>query len=107
MIDLIVIAIILILLKIVLSKTKKYNWLRSLKPGDVVLVRVYSKMCECLKEATVTKSLENNFLEAKIIDHKKCEQCAILNSKETENGAVTCWYNVNRFHKNNVVKNHE
>lgn len=107
MIDLIVIAIILILLKIVLSKTKKYNWLRSLKPGDVVLVRVYSKMCECLKEATVTKSLENNHLEAKIIDHKKCEDCAAINSKETKLSNITCWYNVTKFHKNNVVKNHE
>lgn len=82
---------------IFLLKIKRNKWLKSLKPGDKILVRIYSKTCECVCEATVTKALERDFINATLdeVNRKNCESCSKLKGED-------CWYDVTRFYKNNI-----
>ena len=91
------------LFKIVYSSDKHYNWFMKLKPGDKILVMIYSHFCECLKEAEVTKASNGKYLEAKILDIEFCKNCAEFNSKDKK-GEQTCWYNVVMFKKSDVCK---
>lgn len=100
---------IAILFLVLISKLRydskqHYKWFLNLKPGDKVYVQIFSQNCECLKEAIITSTPVGSYVEANIIDVDKCKSCALLNSKETEESEPTCWYQVSRFYKHNVVK---
>lgn len=100
------ILIILILLGIISKFAYKSNkhtkWFNKLQPGDKILVNIYSRYCECSREAEVTKATDGKCIEANILPEvtEKCCLCAHLNSMEI--GDVTCWYNVSSFKKNDV-----
>jgi hypothetical protein len=68
---------------------KHLKWFRSLKPGDRVLVRIYSKYCECAREAVVIKSCMDNggkYIEADLLPDvtQTCSLCDELNSIEID-----------------------
>lgn len=82
-------------------KSKKYRkWLWNLKPGDNILVYIYSNYCECTREATVITGFNGEHIEAKI--KPDCSKCAELMSKN-DKGKITCWYEVTKF--DSVYKN--
>lgn len=92
--------------KLAHESDKHLKWFRALKPGDRVLVRIYSKYCECAREAVVTKGCMDNdgkHIEADLLPDvtKACSLCAELNSMEI--GNVTCWYKVTSFGKGDVT----
>jgi len=92
-----------LLFKITYESQKKYNWFNKLKPEDKILVRIFSENCECAQEAIVSKESDGKFIMAKLLDDKKCKNCAELNGKN-KNGQNTCWYNVTMFTKEDVGK---
>ena len=73
---------------------KKVEWFNNLKTGDEIKVRIYSKYCECLKDATVVKH-DGKYIEAEIKEINKCEECSQLNA--TDENSNTCWYKVTFF----------
>lgn len=89
------------LFKIVYDSHRKEKWFNSLKPGDNIVVWIYSEYCECIRDAVVTKPSDGKYIEAQIIDIEKCKNCAEFNSKNKE-GKETCWYNVSKFSKKDV-----
>lgn len=90
-----------LLFSIVYKSQKHYKWFMSLRPGDKIIVSIYSRFCECTREATVTKASDGKYIEAKV--DADCSNCAEFNSKD-EKGEITCWYHVTKFDKNSVGK---
>ena len=77
------------------------KWFKSLKPGDEVSVTIYSENCNCSRNATVTRSVdEDNLIEAKMDEQtlSKCKNCAITKGEDT------CWHQVTMFAKEDVDK---
>ena len=91
--------------RIVYKSDKHYRWFKTLKPGDRVLVRIYSINCNCEAKATITSEANGKYINALIDskDYKHCETCAHLNG-DGNNGVNTCWYNITKFNKGNVAK---
>lgn len=85
---------------------KKNKWFYSLRPNQKIAVKIYSHFCDCFRIAIVLNYPENDYIEAQIND-KSCEQCASKNSRENLDKDITCWYDVNKFHKSNVRKINE
>lgn len=82
------------------------KWFKSLKPSDEVSVTIYSEYCNCSRNATVTKSIdEDNLIEAKMDEQTlaKCKNCANFKSIN-DKGEITCWYQVTKFTKEDVYK---
>ena len=81
------------------------KWFSNLKPGDKVLVRIFSDSCECMREATVINVPEDAHIEAKVDDIDKCLDCAKIKAL-TKSGMneSSCWSHVTLFHKKNVSK---
>lgn len=77
---------------------KSYKWFNSLKPGDMIMVEIFSNYCECFVEEMVTNEPNGKYIEAELsTDMKKeCENCRKANN--------TCLYNVNLFHRSLVNK---
>jgi len=98
---LIIIAAFAMMFRIVLDAHKKEKWFNSLKPGDNIVVWIYSEYCECMRDAVITKSSNGKFIEAEIIDIEKCKTCSEFHSKD-KSGKETCWYNVQSFTKKDV-----
>jgi hypothetical protein len=99
-----IVAIISIMLvKYLLSVDKFKKWFYNLKPGDKILVKIYSNYCDCYREATVTKSSDNKLISAKMDDvvYNKCKECALFKSKN-DKGEVTCYYDMTKFTKQDV-----
>lgn len=98
-----VIVLLLFISKLKYESSQHTDWFSNLKPGDKIFVQIYSNDCECLKEAIVINSAIGNYIDAKIVDLEKCISCSKINAID-ENNNNTCWYNVTRFYKYNVVK---
>lgn len=75
-----------------------YKWFNSLKPGDMILVEIFSNDCECFIEAMVVSEPFGKYIEAEISTDKKkgCQHCHKANN--------SCLYDVNVFHRNIVNK---
>lgn len=88
------------------NKYIKENWFHSLKPEDKIKVRIYSVNCTCVREASVIKPAVRNFINAELNaeTQSKCKECAFINSKLDADSDITCWYKVNTFSINNVIK---
>jgi len=95
------IAMAALLLKIVYDSNKKEKWFMNLKPGDKIVVGIYSNYCECFRDAEVTKISDGKFIKAKITEN--CKNCAEAKSKN-KYGDETCFYHVTLFAKNNTFK---
>jgi preprotein translocase subunit YajC len=96
----------IIIYKLAYDADKHLKWFNSLKPGDKVLVQIYSKYCQCAREAVVIKcSMDNGgkHIEANLLPDvtQRCELCSKVNSIDGEDS--TCWYNVTSFSKGNVA----
>lgn len=98
-----VVLLLLLIFKLKYDSNQHTKWFLTLKPGDKIFVQIYSKNCECLKEAIVTDTPDGKYINAKIIDLEKCMSCSKINAID-DNNNNTCWYNVTRFYKYNVVK---
>ena len=83
----------------------KNKWFSNLKPGDKILVRIFSDSCECKREATVINVPKNSHIEAKIDNIDNCLDCAKIKAL-TKSGMneSSCWSHVTEFHKSNVFK---
>jgi len=92
-----------LLFKVVYDSDKRYKWFMKLKPGDKILVKIYSFHCDCGKEATVTKESDGKYIGAEVVDIERCKGCAEINSRNKA-GEITCWYNVTMFKKGDVGK---
>jgi hypothetical protein len=80
---------------------KHYKWFNSLKPGDLILVMIFSESCECYKEAMVIEEPVGKFVEARMStdETEKCILCHKAND--------TCLYQVTQFHRNTVKQQNE
>jgi hypothetical protein len=77
---------------------KRYQWFRSLKPGDMIQVEIFSDNCECYTEAMVISEPVNKYVEAQLSTDVKneCKRCRKANS--------SCHYEVTLFHRSSVSK---
>ena len=96
--------LIFVIYKSVLNSFFKTTWFSNLKPGDKILVVIFSEFCECKREATVIKVPEGSYIEASIDDISECLKCAKIKSITSGMNETSCWYNVTQFHKRNVAK---
>lgn len=65
---------------------RKINWFNSLKPGDNILVEIFSEDCECFVQALViTPAIGKTIIAKVIVDNYSCDQCN------------TCWKHVTMF----------
>lgn len=95
---------IVILIEIVYNSQKKYKWFKNLKPGDEIIVTIFSENCECERPSIVKEQLGNNVKAEMLTDTiTNCENCAKINSKNEKN-EPTCWYKVTVFNKKDVYK---
>lgn len=80
------------------------KWFKNLKDGDKVLVRIYSKFCECTRESTVLQNDGKN-ITARMSEevHNNCVTCANLRAID-DDGENTCYYFVTKFSKGDVKK---
>lgn len=93
----------IVFVKYLLSVDEFKKWFNNLKPGDKILVKIYSSYCECDREATVTESSYNKFIVAKMDDmtYNKCKECALFKS-QNDKGNLTCYYDATKFSKQDV-----
>jgi hypothetical protein len=78
---------------------KHYKWFNLLKPGDTILVTIFSENCDCKKEAMVIEEPVGKYVEAQLsTDEKsKCKSCDKAND--------SCFYdNITSFHRNTINK---
>jgi len=84
------------------KKDKHYKWFNNLKPGDKVLVTIYSDNCECQKESMIVSEPFNKYVEAYLsTDIKRtCRYCYKTNGMKNR----SCKYDITLFHRNSVNK---
>jgi len=94
-----------VLIRHVMEDQKHYKWFYSLKPGDRILVRIYSQFCDCPIEAVVVDSAHNKYITAQIDNDtvNKCKQCAEANGTD-QKGSNTCYYEVTMFKREDVIR---
>jgi hypothetical protein len=97
---------VILLFIVVFKKIRKRIWFNNLKPGDKILVRIYSANCDCYKHSIVTNSVSDGFITASLDSEtqSKCKECAFLNSGTDSGPDITCWYGVDSFNINAVSK---
>lgn len=75
---------------IIKNHIKKDKWFTNLKPGDKILVQIFSEDCECFVKATVIESAKNGYVNAEVSkDAKLCKK-------------LSCWSNVTTFRKSSI-----
>lgn len=55
-----------LMFRIVNKMDSHYKWFNNLKPGDMILVTIYSNSCECHKEAMVISEPKRKYVEAQM-----------------------------------------
>jgi hypothetical protein len=97
---------VIVLLLVGIKKIRKIIWFDKLKPGDKILVRIYSANCDCYRHAIVNKSAIDGFITASLDSEtqSKCKECAFINSGTDSGPDITCWYGVDLFNINAVSK---
>lgn len=98
------ILLIIFLLNYIIREFNKNKKFKIIKPGDKVLVTIYSEYCECERESNVIEKYENK-IKARISEevNKKCLQCSNFKAINEE-GKNTCNYFVTEFSKFDVKK---
>jgi len=84
---------------------KHLKWFNSLQPGDQVLVRIYSKYCECARVATVTVASDGKYIQCTMSEQvsKDCKDCAAINGRDSK-GNNTCWHHVTYYKRKDISK---
>ena len=104
---LLVLALVIIgyVIKFTWQDDKHHRWFSNLKPGDHVLVRIFSINCDCSAKATITSLPNGKSITAKLDnkDYDKCKTCAEINGTDDKNNE-TCWYHITTFNRKNVAK---
>lgn len=113
-------AIGILFLFLIINGIRRNKWFMNLKPGDEILVKIFSEDCDCYKKAIVVKSpskkistdkynnpycedsssyreVSTYLVEVKFDQEtiNKCKKCA----EEHDNN---CWYNVTKFSRYDV-----
>ena len=84
--------------KAVWELDKHYKWFSELKPGDIIIVEIFSNECECQGKAKVLKEPYGKYVEAEMFPETKkmCEHC------EKANNSCSCESYM--FHRSSVNK---